>query len=80
MMRAIEFYVVVPQQVWLQRMILGIGNWRELGKGLAVGELRLPIPSLKDMRLVVIRELVRKGEKPRKELRLLGVQEDLYNY
>ena len=32
------------------------------------------------MRLVVIRELVRKGEKPRKELKLLSVQEDLYNY
>lgn len=80
MMRQIEFYVVVPQQVWLQRMILGIGNWREFDKGFATGELSLPIPSLKDMRLVVIRELVRKGEKPRKELRLLSVQEDLYNY
>ena len=32
------------------------------------------------MRLVVIREVVRKGEKPRKELKLLSVQEDLYNY
>ena len=29
---------------------------------------------------MVIRELVRKGEKPRKELKLLSVQEDLYNY
>ncbi|MBW1947424.1 MAG: hypothetical protein JRI33_05735 [Deltaproteobacteria bacterium] len=28
----------------------------------------------------MIRELVRKGEKPRKELKLLSVQEDLYNY
>jgi hypothetical protein len=48
-MRQIEFYVVVPQQVWLQRMILGIGNWREFDKGFATGELSLPIPSLKDM-------------------------------
>ena len=76
----IEFYVVVPQQVWLQRLILSIGNWREFGEGLAVGELSLPFPSLKDMRLVVIRELVRKGEKPRKQLKLLSVQEVLYNY
>ena len=80
MMRQIEFYVVVPQQVWLQRMILGIRNWREFGDGLSVGELRLPIPSLKEMRLVVIRELVRKGEKPRKELKLLSVQKNIYNY
>ena len=79
MMRQIEFYVVVPQQVWLQKMILSIRSWKEFGKGLAVGGLHLPIP-LKDMRLVVIRELVRKGEKPRKELKLLSVQEDLYNY
>ena len=44
MRRKIEFYVVVPQQVWLQKMILGIGNWREFDKGFAVGGLRLPIP------------------------------------
>lgn len=80
MRRKIEFYVVIPQQVWLQKMILGIGNWREFDKGFAVGELRLPIPSLKDVRLVVIREVVRKGEKPCKQLKLLSVQEDLYNY
>lgn len=80
MRRKIEFYVVVPQQVWLQKMILGIGNWREFAKGFAVGELHLPIPSLNDVRLVVIREVVRKGEKPCKQLKLLSVQEDLYNY
>ena len=80
MKRQIEFYVVVPQQVWLQRLILGISNWREFDKNLSVGELRLPFPSLKDVRVVVIRELVRKGEKPRKELQLFSVQETLYNY
>ncbi len=80
MKRKIEFYVVTPQQIWLQRMIPSIGNWREFGEGLAVGELSLPIPSLKDMRLVVIRELARKGERPRKELKLFNVQGDLYNY
>ena len=74
MRRKIEFYVVVPQQVWLQKMILGIGNWREFDKGFAVGELRLPIPPLKDVRLVVIREVVRKGENPRKQLKLFSAQ------
>lgn len=78
--RKIGFYVVVPQQIWLQKMILGLGNWREFGKGLAVGELRLPIPSLKDVRLVVVREVVRKGEKPRKKLKLFSLQEEIYNY
>jgi hypothetical protein len=33
-----------PKQVWLQEMILGLGNWREFAKGFAVGGLRLPIP------------------------------------
>jgi hypothetical protein len=61
-------------------MILGLGNWREFDKDFAVGGLRLPTPSLKDVRLVVIREVVRKGEKPCKQLKLLSVQEDLYNY
>ena len=55
-------------------MILGIGNWREFDKGFAVGELRLPIPPLKDVRLVVIREVVRKGENPRKQLKLFSAQ------
>ena len=78
--RKIEFYVVVPQQVWLQKMILSLGSWREFDKGFSVEELILPFPSLKDMRLVVIREVVRKGEKPRKNLKLLGIQKELYNY
>ncbi len=78
--RGIEFYVVVPQHVWVQRLILGISNWREFDKDLSVGEFRLPFPSLKDVRVVVIRELVHKGEKPRKKLQLFSVQETLYNY
>jgi len=78
--RGMEFYIVVPQQVWLQRMILGISEWREFDRGFSVGELRFPIPSLRDIRLVVIRELVCQGEKPRKKLKLFSVQEDVYNY
>ena len=32
------------------------------------------------MRLVVVREVVRKGEKPRKKLKLFSLQEEIYNY
>jgi hypothetical protein len=78
--REIEFYVVVPQQVWLQKMILGIGNWRMFGKRLAAGELKLPIPTIKGVRLVVIREAVPQGEKPKKQLKLLSIQDELYSY
>lgn len=78
--RGIEFFVVVPQHIWVQRLILGIDNWREFGHGLSVGEMRLPFPTLKGVRLVVIREAVPKGEKPRKELKLFKIQGVAYNY
>jgi hypothetical protein len=78
--RHVEFHVVVPQQVWVQKMILSHGNWRTFGKGLAVGELSLPIPTLEGVRLVVIREAIPQGDKPRKQLKLLSVQDELFNY
>ena len=80
MKRQIEFYVVVPQHIWVQKLILGINDWRDFDRGLSVGELRLPFPSLKNVRIVVIRQLVRKGEKPRKNLKLFSVQDVLYDY
>jgi len=75
----IEFYVVVPQQPWVQRLILHIGNWQEIPGNRAVGQFFLPLGK-KEVRFVVIRKWVKKGESPRKQLSILNVQEELYDY
>jgi len=78
--RGIEFYVVVPQQSWVQRLILGIGTWHKIDGNRAAGEIFIPIGGNKQVRFVVIRKPVKRGEAPRKQLKLLSVQEELYDY
>jgi len=78
--REVEFFVVVPQQPWLQRLILGIGTWHEIGGNRATGDLLVPAGKDRQVRFVVIRKPVKSGEKPRKQLCLLSVQEELYDY
>jgi len=79
--RQIEFYIAVPQHIWVQKFIRGISEWREIGKDLSVGEFRLDYLSiLQDVRFVVIRELVPAEEKPRKQLTMFKNDEVRYNY
>lgn len=78
--RGIEFYVVVPQQPWVQRLILGINTWHEIDGNRAVGEILIPLGKSKHVRFVVIRKPVKCGEAPRKQLKLFSVQEELYDY
>jgi len=59
----IEYYVVVPQQSWVQRLILHIGNWREIPGRRAVGQFFLPLGK-KEVRFVVIRKPVKKESLP----------------
>lgn len=78
--RGIEYYVVVPQHSWVQRLILGISSWHEIDGKRETGEEFLFRGRNKQVRLVVIRKRVRPNEEPRKQLKLLGVQEELYDY
>ena len=78
--RDVEFYVVVPQQTWIQRLILANDSWHEIKGNRAVGEIFVPIGKDKQVRLVVIRRAVKRGEAPRRQLKLLSVQEELYDY
>ena len=77
--RGIEFYCVVPQQPWVQRLILHIDNWQEIPGNRSVGQFFLPLGN-KEVRFVVIRKPVKRGKSPRKQLSLLNVQEELYDY
>lgn len=76
----IEFYVVVPQLLWVQRLILGVGTWHRIAGNRETGEILIPLDKDKKVRFVIIRKPVKKYEKPRKQLKLLNVQEELYDY
>ena len=77
--QGIEYYVVVPQQQWVQKLILRIRDWQKIAGNRSVGETFLPFGKT-DSRLVVIRKAVKKGDTPRKQLSILGIQEELYDY
>jgi hypothetical protein len=78
--REIEFYIVVPQLVYIQKLVLRIGTWREISPNVAVGETVLPLNSHRKLRLVVVRKTVKAGEKARKQLKLFKTQPLAYDY
>lgn len=78
--REIEFYIVVPQLVHIQKFVLRIGTWREICPNVAVGETLLPLNSHRKLRLVVVRKKVKAGEKARKQLKLFKTQPVAYDY
>lgn len=78
--RGIEFYVVVPQHPWVQRLILGMGTWHKINGKREAGDILIPIGKNKHVRFVVIRKPVKTSEKPRKQLKLLNVHEELFDY
>ena len=78
--RSIEFYVVVPLQPWIQKKIWGIKDWKDIGWGVEVSELEYILAKEITLRLVVIRKRVKKGESSKKQLKLLAMEEVLYDY
>ena len=77
---AIEFYVVVPLQPWVQKKIYGLKNWKPIGGGVEVGEGKYVVQEGKVVRLVVIRKRLKFGESPKKQLKLFPLEEALYDY
>ncbi|MBI3260460.1 MAG: IS1380 family transposase [Ignavibacteriae bacterium] len=77
---AIEFYIIVPIQTWVQNKIMGIRNWRGIGYGVEVGEFEFILNRVITIRMAVIRQKVKVGESPKKQLKLLHVEGVLYDY
>lgn len=80
MQRAIEFYVVVPLQPWVQKKIYGLRDWKSIGRGVKVGEGQYVLQEGKVIRLVVVRKKIKVGESPKKQLKLFPLEEALYDY
>jgi hypothetical protein len=76
----IEFYVVVPMQPWVQKKIQHLHVWKSIGWGTATGECDYVFEKDASLRMVVIRQRVKKGNKARKQLTLLHTAEVIYDY
>lgn len=77
---SIEFYIVVPMQPWVQRKIGHIRDWKNIGGGLDVGEWEYIVTKAITIRMVVIRQRVKDGASPRKQLKLLNTEDITYDY
>ncbi len=80
--KGLEYFVVVPLQPWVQKFIrsLGTSAFEEIGCGVAITEIDFPFGD-RDRRLVIVRQEVKKGERPRKNPSLFqGYEEASYNW
>jgi len=80
MKRGIEFYIVVPIQPWVQKKICHISTWTPIGGGVETGECGYVFDKDATLRMVVIREKVKKNSSPRKQLKLLNTEDLTYDY
>jgi len=77
---SIEFAIVVPMQPWVQRKIQHMTSWTSIGWGIGVGQCDYIVNSNTTLRMVVVRQRVRANRGPRKQLRLLNIDEVKYDY
>lgn len=77
---SIELYMVVPIQPWVQKKIKYIRSWRSIGRGVEVSECGYMLTKDITLRMVVIRQRVRDGESPKKQLKLLHIGDVIYDY
>lgn len=76
----IEFYVVVPMQPWVQKKIQHLKEWKSIDWGIATGECDYVFEKDASLRMVVVRQKVKKGNRVRKQLKLLHTSDVIYDY
>jgi hypothetical protein len=76
----IEFYMVVPMQPWVQKKIKHLKEWKGVGWGICTGECEYVFEKDASLRMVVVRQRVKKGNTPRKQLKLLHTDDVIYDY
>jgi hypothetical protein len=77
--RKIEFYIAVPLQPWVQRQIVGLTDWRSIGKGVEVNQWPMVLGA-DVLWMAVVRKKVKAGESPKKQLSLLKGCPELFDY
>jgi hypothetical protein len=78
--KRITFYIVVPMQPWVQRKIRHMGDWKSIGSGVEAGQCEYVFTKDITLRMVVVRQRVRTGNSPRKQLTLLNTGDLSYDY
>ncbi len=76
----IEFYMVVPMQPWVQKKIKHLKEWKSIGWGISTGQCEYVFEKDASLRMVVVRQRVKKGNTPRKQLILLHTDDVIYDY
>jgi hypothetical protein len=77
---AIEFYIVVRTEPWVQKKIKHLKEWKSLGWGIATGECEYVFEKEVSLRMVVVRQRVKKNNRARKRLKLLHAADVIYDY
>lgn len=76
----VEFYIVVPMQPWVQKKIQHLKDWDSIGWGIATGQCEYVFEKDASLRMVIVRQRVKKGNAPRKQLKLLHTDDVIYDY
>ena len=76
----IEFYIVVPMQPWVQKKIKHLREWKSIGYGIDTGECAYIFEKDAGLRMVVVRQKIKAGRSPKKQLKLLHTEDVTYDY
>ena len=76
----IEFYMAVPIQPWVQKKICHTRNWTDIGGGAETGECEYVLTKEITLRMVFIRQKIKGNNSPKKQLKLLNIDEVKYDY
>jgi hypothetical protein len=77
---SIEFYIVIAMQPWVQKKIRHMRKWETIARGLHVGECMYVFTKKISIRMIVVRQRVKRGKRPRKQLKLLNTEDFTYDY
>lgn len=76
----IEFYIAVPMQPWVQKKIKHLRQWKSIGYGIDTGECEYVFEKEAGLRMVIVRQKVKAGKSPKKQLKLLHGEDVIYDY
>jgi hypothetical protein len=80
MKNEIEFYMAVPIQPWVQKKIRHTREWTDTGGGVETGECEYVFTKDITLRMVFVRQKVKGNNSPKKQLKLLNIDEVKYDY
>ena len=78
--KGIEFYIAVPIQSWVQKKIRHTRNWTDIKGGAETGECEYVLSKGITLRMVFIKQKIKGNNSPKKQLKLLNIDEVKYDY